>query len=190
MTIKFLAGVDEVGRGCLAGPVMSAAIILSKKIDRSLLVDSKTISHNKRCKLADYIISNSYSIGIGIATNFEIDNLNIHNATLLSMKRAIENLSVKPSLVYVDGIFAPETGIKSRCFVKGDSKIPEISAASIVAKVIRDNEMIYLDRRARVYNFYKNKGYPTKDHKMALERFGPSIYHRQSFSPICDMMAT
>ena len=190
MTIKFLAGVDEVGRGCLAGPVMSAAIILSNKIDRALLVDSKTISHNKRCKLADYIIRHSYSIGIGLSTNVEIDKINFHKATLLSMKRAINNLSITPNVIYIDGLYAPKTNISSKCFVKGDSIIPEISAASIVAKVIRDNEMMYLDKKTRVYSFEKNKGYPTKDHKMALERFGPSIYHRQSFSPISDMTST
>lgn len=187
MTIKFLAGVDEVGRGCLAGPVMSAAIILNNKIDKKILVDSKTISHKKRCKLANYIIHNSYSIGIGISTNVEIDQLNIHNATLLSMEMAILNLCIKPNLIYVDGLYKPETSIKAKCFIKGDSRFPEISAASIVAKVLRDNEMLYLNEKTIVYSFNKNKGYPTKDHKMALEKFGPSIYHRKTFNPVYQM---
>ena len=184
MTIKFLAGVDEVGRGCLAGPVMSAAIILSKKINREILVDSKTISSKKRRQLAHYIIMNSCSIGIGVSDNVEIDKLNIHNASLLSMERAIENLSIKPNLIYVDGLYKPKTHIKVECFVRGDSLHPEISAASIIAKVLRDNEMSYLDTKTKVYSFSKNKGYPTKNHKMALEMFGPSVYHRRSFNPV------
>jgi len=184
MTSQFLAGVDEVGRGCLAGPVISAAIILNNKIDKKLLVDSKSISPKKRLTLASYILKNTRSLGIGACSNFEIDKLNIHYATLLSMKRAIINLNVMPKMIYVDGLFKPETGIDTKCFVKGDTFIPEISAASIIAKVLRDNEMIKLDTKFKVYGFANNKGYPTKNHKTALNLFGPSVYHRLSFTPL------
>ena len=184
MTSQILAGVDEVGRGCLAGPVISAAIILNSKIDKKLLVDSKSISSKKRLILASYILRNARSIGIGACNNFEIDKLNIHHATLLSMRRAIINLDITPKMIYVDGLFKPETTIDTKCFIKGDTFMPEISAASIIAKVLRDNEMIKLDRKFKVYGFADNKGYPTKNHKTALNVFGPSVYHRLSFSPL------
>ena len=186
MTSKYLAGVDEVGRGCLAGPVVSAAIILKKSANKEKFVDSKSISSKKRNDLVSYILKHSHAVGIGICDNFEIDKLNIHNATLLSMKRAINNLNLEPGLVYIDGIHKPDISIKSECFIKGDQKIPEISAASIIAKVLRDNEMIILDSMLKVYGFANHKGYGTKEHMMAIDIFGPSIYHRLSFSPLND----
>jgi len=188
MTIKYLAGVDEVGRGCLAGPVISAAVILKKSAKKDLLKDSKTLSPSKRIYLAQYIVKASYSIGIGIATNEEIDDLNIHNASLLSMERAINNLNIEPDLIYVDGLFKPPTKYKTQCFIKGDSLKPSISAASIIAKVVRDNEMMYLNSLINVYQFNEHKGYPTKSHKLALNTFGPSIYHRKSFRPVKDLI--
>ena len=186
MTSKYLAGVDEVGRGCLAGPVVSAAIILKKSANKEKFVDSKSISSKKRRDLVSYILEHSHAVGIGICDNFEVDKLNIHNATLLSMKRAINNLSLEPDLVYIDGIHKPDISIKSECFIKGDQKIPEISAASIIAKVLRDNEMIILDSILKVYGFANHKGYGTKEHMMAIDIFGPSVYHRLSFSPLKD----
>ena len=186
MTSKYLAGVDEVGRGCLAGPVVSAAIILKKSADKEKFVDSKSISSKKRRDLVSYILEHSHAVGIGICDNFEVDKLNIHNATLLSMKRAINNLNLEPDLVYIDGIHKPDISIKSECFIKGDQKIPEISAASIIAKVLRDNEMIILDSMLKVYGFANHKGYGTKEHMMAIDIFGPSVYHRLSFSPLKD----
>ena len=186
MTSKYLAGVDEVGRGCLAGPVVSAAIILKKSANKEKFVDSKSISSKKRRDLVPYILEHSHAVGIGICDNFEIDKLNIHNATLLSMKRAINNLNLEPDLVYIDGIHKPDISIKSECFIKGDQKIPEISAASIIAKVLRDNEMIILDSILKVYGFANHKGYGTKEHMMAIDIFGPSVYHRLSFSPLKD----
>ena len=186
MTSKYLAGVDEVGRGCLAGPVVSAAIILKKSANKENVVDSKSISSKKRHDLASYILKQSHAVGVGICDNFEIDHLNIHNATLLSMKRAVYNLNLKPDMVYIDGIHKPDISIDSECFIKGDQKIPEISAASIIAKVLRDNEMIILDSILKVYGFANHKGYGTKEHMMAIDIFGPSVYHRFSFSPLND----
>ncbi len=184
MTSKLLAGIDEVGRGSLAGPVVSVALILKNNIDDSQFVDSKAISESKRIKICKYIINNSLALGIGISTNQEIDKINIHNATLLSMKRAIHNLSITPELIYIDGLYSPNVNISTECFVKGDQNIPIISAASIVAKVIRDNEMKFIHSKLNVYGFDKNKGYPTKEHKIALNIFGPCVHHRMSFAPL------
>ena len=184
MTSQFLAGVDEVGRGCLAGPVISVAIILKDTIDRSLMIDSKKLTAPRRVKLANYILDNSHSIGVGESNNYEIDEVNIHNATLISMKRALINLDLKPDMAYIDGIYKPDIDISSKCFIKGDSLIPEISAASIVAKVLRDNIMMRLDKMLPVYGFSRHKGYGTKEHMYAIELFGPSVYHRFSFAPL------
>ena len=184
MTSQILAGVDEVGRGCLAGPVISAAIILNKSIDRSILKDSKLLTEKKRTFLASYILNNCISVGIGVSPNDEIDQLNIHNATLLSMKRAINNLVKLPTKLVIDGLHKPDTTINTTCVVKGDQLLPEISAASIVAKVLRDNVMKSLDNKIKAYGFSKHKGYGTKQHLLAIDMFGPSIYHRMSFAPL------
>ena len=184
MTSQILAGVDEVGRGCLAGPVISVAIILKDTIDRSLMIDSKKLTPTKRAYLANYILNNTLSVGIGECSNHEIDRINIHNATLSSMKLAITNLNMMPDLAYIDGLFKPDIAISSECIIKGDSLIPEISAASIVAKVLRDNIMIRLDKILPVYGFSRHKGYGTKEHLQAIELFGPSVYHRFSFAPL------
>ncbi len=184
MTSQILAGVDEVGRGCLAGPVISAAVILNKSIDRSILKDSKLLGEKKRSILASYILNNCISVGVGVSPNDEIDQLNIHNATLLSMKRAVNNLVKLPTKLLVDGLYKPDTKINTTCMVKGDQLSPEISAASIVAKVLRDNFMKSLDSKVEVYGFSKHKGYGTKQHLLAIDMFGPSIYHRMSFAPL------
>ncbi|MBT3549367.1 MAG: ribonuclease HII [Gammaproteobacteria bacterium] len=184
MTSQFLAGVDEVGRGCLAGPVISVAIILKDTIDRSLMVDSKKLSPLRRAKLASYILEHSCSVGVGECSNHMIDKVNIHNATLESMRLAIMNLHLMPDLAYIDGIHKPDIDINSKCFIQGDNLIPEISAASIVAKVLRDNMMLRLDKILPVYGFSRHKGYGTKEHIHAIDLFGPSVYHRFTFAPI------
>ncbi len=184
MTSQFLAGVDEVGRGCLAGPVISVAIILKDSIDRSLMIDSKKLTPSKRTILANYILQNSYAVGVGECSNHQIDRVNIHNATLASMRLAITNLSLTPDLAYIDGLYKPDMSINSKCIVQGDNLIPEISAASIVAKVLRDNMMIRLDKILPIYGFSRHKGYGTKEHLDAIELFGPSVYHRFSFAPL------
>ena len=188
MTSKYLAGVDEVGRGCLAGPVVSAAIILKKNANKVKFVDSKSISSKKRRDLVSYILKHSHAVGIGICDNFEIDQLNIHNATLLSMKRAINNLNIEPDMVCIDGIHKPDISIKSECFIKGDKKIPEISAASIIAKVLRDNEMIILDSMLKVYGFANHKGYGTKLHKGLIAEYGPCPIHRRTFKGVTEYL--
>lgn len=184
MTSQFFAGVDEVGRGCLAGPVISVAIILNDYIDKTILRDSKKISPLKRIKIAKYILQNCNSIGVGVCDNHIVDKINIHKATLESMRRALANLAISPQMAYIDGMYKPEVDIHCKCIINGDDLIPEISAASIVAKVLRDNEMRIIDKKLPIYGFLKHKGYGTKEHMLAITTFGPSIFHRLSFSPM------
>ena len=177
------AGVDEVGRGCLAGPVVSAAVILKKDINLKLIKDSKKITFNKREEISEHIKKNSY-YAIGIASVEEILHLNILQASLLSMKRAIERLTIKPSLILIDGNFAPK-GLKNyKTIVNGDEKIKVISAASIVAKVYRDRFMIRLSEKFSNYAWERNFGYGTKDHLEGLKRFGITSHHRKGFKPV------
>ena len=183
MNKLIIAGVDEVGRGCLAGPVVSAAVIFKKCINLSLLKDSKKISFKKREEISKHIKDNSY-FAIGVASVEEILNLNILQASLLSMKRAIEQLSVKPGLTLIDGNFAPK-GIKNyKTIVNGDEKIKVISAASIVAKVFRDKFMIKLSEKFSNYSWESNFGYGTKAHLQGLKKFGVTEHHRKGFKPV------
>ncbi len=178
---KIIAGVDEVGRGSLVGSVFSAAVILSESSSNLKLMDSKKLSEKKRIDKAQEIIFNCLSVSIGIASRDEIDTYNIHHATLLSMKRAIENLTIQPDLVLIDGVYTPHINIECESIVRGDTKIKQISAASIVAKVSRDFEMDYLHNKFQMYNFKNNNGYGTKEHMDAISCFGKTIYHRNSF---------
>ena len=183
------AGVDEVGRGCLAGPVVSAAVILKENINLNLLKDSKKISFKKRIEIAEHIKLNS-TYAIGLATVEEILNLNILQAALLSMKRAIDKLSIKPELVLIDGNFAPK-GIKNfKTIINGDEKIKSISAASIIAKVFRDQLMIKLSEKFHNYAWERNFGYGTKAHMEGLKKFGITSHHRKSFKPIHKMLSS
>ncbi len=184
-----IAGVDEVGRGCLAGPVVSAAVILKKGIILSLLKDSKKITFKKREEICEHIKNNSY-YAIGIATVEEILNLNILQASLLSMKRAINQLSVKPTSILIDGNFAPK-GLKNyKTIINGDEKIKVISAASIVAKVYRDKFMIDLSKKFSHYSWEKNFGYGTKAHLEGLKKFGLTSHHRKKFKPIHKILSS
>ena len=177
------AGVDEVGRGCLAGPVVSAAVVLKKGINLELLKDSKKISFKKRQKISEHIKSNSF-YAIGLASVDEILKLNILQASLLSMKRALEQLVVKPDMTLIDGNFAPR-GLKNyKTIINGDEKIKVISAASIIAKVYRDNLMIKLAEEFSHYAWETNFGYGTKAHLEGLKKFGITSHHRKSFKPI------
>ena len=183
------AGVDEVGRGCLAGPVVSAAVVLKKDINLKLLKDSKKITFNKREEISKHIRNNSY-YAIGIASVEEILNLNILQASLLSMKRAIERLSIRPGLILIDGNFAPK-GLKNyKTIVNGDEKIKVISAASIVAKVYRDRFMIKLSEKFSNYAWERNFGYGTKAHLEALKKFGITTHHRKGFKPVHKILSS
>jgi len=183
-----MAGVDEVGRGPLAGPVIAAAVILDPENPIQGLMDSKKISERKRILLSKEIREKALSWAIGRAEHDEIDTINILQASLLAMKRAIESLSIKPELVLVDGVYCPEIIYKVEAVIKGDSKIPAISAASIIAKVARDKEMIALDSQYSGYGFSQHKGYPTKMHINALKELGVSSIHRKSFAPVKQLL--
>ena len=185
---KIIAGVDEVGRGCLAGPVVAAAVILNKKINLKLLKDSKKINFQKRIKIAEYIKNNS-RFSIGMASVEEIYKINILKASLLSMKRAINKLKIKPNLILIDGTYAPEGIDNCKAIVKGDEKIKCISAASIVAKVYRDLLMIKLSEKFNYYAWERNFGYGTKAHIDGLKKFGITPHHRKSFKPIHNILS-
>ncbi len=183
-----LAGVDEVGRGCLAGPVFAAAVILNKNINIKNIKDSKKIPFKRRIFLSKYIKDNSI-YAIGKASVHEIEKINILNASLLAMKRAIKKLKRKPTIVYIDGLFAPKNiNIKYKTFVRGDEKIACISAASIVAKVERDLFMIKLSRKYPEYQWEKNFGYGTKSHLKGLKKYGLTGHHRKNFKPIHNIL--
>ena len=182
-----IAGVDEVGRGCLAGPVYAAAVILNKNINTRKIKDSKKLSFKQRIVLSQYIKKNSI-YALGIATVEEINKINILNASLLSMKRALSKLSTKPYLAYIDGPFAPKLNMKFKTFIKGDEKIKSIAAASIIAKVSRDLFMIKLSKNYPKYSWDKNFGYGTKDHLFSLKKYGITKHHRKKFKPVHNIL--
>ncbi len=183
---RYIAGVDEVGRGPLAGNVVAAAVIFEEnKIDINDLKDSKKLSEKKREKIYQEIISKSLSYAIGFATPEEIDQINILQATLLAMRRAIENLKIKPTEILIDGIHIPRgLTIPARAIIQGDNIEPVISAASILAKVTRDREMHEAHLKYPRYNFAKHKGYGTREHLDAINNYGICELHRKSFAPI------
>ncbi len=184
-----IAGVDEVGRGCLAGPVVSAAVILKKGINLKLLKDSKKISFRKRENISKHIKENSY-FAIGLATVEEILKLNILHASLLSMKRAINQLMIKPDITLIDGNFAP-VGIKNyKTIINGDEKVKAISAASIIAKVYRDKLMVKLSKKFSNYAWDRNFGYGTKAHLKGLKKFGITSHHRKGFKPVHKILSS
>tara|TARA_S200000501_G_scaffold370915_1_gene412982 strand:- start:306 stop:923 length:618 start_codon:yes stop_codon:yes gene_type:complete len=179
-----LAGVDEVGRGSLIGPVYAAAVILNKSINKKLLNDSKKITENKREILSKYIKKNSIW-SIGKASAKEVDKINILQASLLAMKRAIKKLKKKPSQILIDGNKIPDLkNYYLKAIIKGDQKIPSISAASIIAKVARDRFIKTLAKKNKGYNWEQNYGYGTKQHFRAIKQFGVTKHHRKTFSPI------
>ena len=178
-----IAGVDEAGRGPWAGPVYSAIVILNRNCIPEGINDSKKISEKKRKELYEEILIN-HEYGIGFASPDEIDQLNILEATFLSMRRALENLIIKPDYILVDGNLSPSFNIPHESIIKGDSISMSIAAASIIAKVERDKFMLNIDNEHPEYKWKKNKGYGTKDHQNALNAHGVTKYHRKSFSPI------
>lgn len=178
------AGVDEAGRGPLAGDVYAAAVILDADYSISGLADSKTLSEKKRIALAEQIKAHALCFSIATATVEEIDRLNILQATLLAMKRAVEGLSIPPELAWVDGNQSPRLSCRVQTIVKGDSRVPAISAASILAKTARDEDLQRLHLLYPQYAFDQHKGYGTALHLARLKQYGPSPVHRRSFAPV------
>ena len=185
--MKTFAGVDEVGRGSLIGPVYAAAVILNKSINKKILKDSKSLSKKKREELNHYIKKNSIW-AVGLASVKEIEKMNILHASLLAMKRAIIKLKKKPSLILIDGNKLPHLkNYNLKYIIKGDQKIPSISAASIIAKVSRDKFITTLAKKNKGYNWDQNFGYGTKQHLKAIKKLGITRHHRKTFSPISEL---
>lgn len=184
-----LAGVDEVGRGPLAGPVVTAAVILSP--DDPYLGkyrDSKKVAEKKRLKLYHHIRNHAVAYSVSMASMDEIDQLNILHATMLSMRRSVQGLSVVPAKVLVDGNRIPDLSVPAEAIIGGDDKVQQIAAASIVAKVVRDRMMAMFDAQYPGYQFAKHKGYGTKAHMDALRDLGPCPIHRKSFAPVAKLL--
>jgi ribonuclease HII len=179
-----IAGVDEAGRGPLAGPVFAAAVILDDLAPVRGLADSKTLSSLKRDKLYDQIRANALCFCVAQATVEEIDELNILQATMLAMQRSVHGLRLKPGKVLIDGNRLPVLDVLAEAIVKGDSKVAAISAASILAKVERDRWCCSIDAEFKAYGFARHKGYGTPEHLKALRTLGPTVWHRRSFAPV------
>ncbi len=184
-----IAGVDEVGRGPLAGPVVTAAVILDPNNPIEGLMDSKALSEKKRDALEPIIKEKALAWCIGRCEVEEIDEHNILQATMIAMQRAVVGLNVQPEKVLVDGNRTPDFGVPAQAIVKGDQTEPAICAASILAKVCRDNEMVELDRVYPGYGLAKHKGYPTKAHIAALQELGVTPIHRRSFGPVAKLIS-
>ena len=177
------AGCDEAGRGCLAGPVVAAAVILKKGKDYPELNDSKQLTEKKRMKLRELVMQEALSYGVGIVSPEEIDKINILNASFLAMHRALDQLKLQPELLLIDGNrFNPYKKVKHVCIVGGDAKYQSIAAASILAKTTRDLMMKDYDEQYPQYNWKKNKGYPTLEHKQAIADYGTTPLHRMTFN--------
>ncbi|EDN67274.1 Ribonuclease HII [Beggiatoa sp. PS] len=181
---SLIAGVDEVGRGPLAGPVIAAAVILDEAHPIVGLADSKTLSEKRREALAKEIRQRALAYALGRAEVEEIDHINILQASLLAMQRAVKNLPIVPEHVLVDGKFCPQLDCSVEAIIQGDKKVQVISAASILAKVVRDEEMREMDHLYPGYGFAAHKGYPTRAHREALQRLGATVIHRRSFAPV------
>ena len=179
---KIEAGTDEAGRGCLAGPVSAAAVIFSENYSNPDLNDSKKLSEKKRNELRKIIEKEALAYSVAHVDNHEIDKINILNASILAMHRAIKQLKIVPEFILVDGNrFSKYGNLDHKCLISGDSKFQNVAAASILAKTYRDELMTKLGEKYPQYNWNKNKGYPTKFHKNSIKLYGPSIYHRKSF---------
>ncbi len=181
---RLIAGVDEVGRGPLAGPVIAAAVILDEACPIAGLADSKTLSEKRREALAIQIRQHAIAFALGRADVEEIDEINILQASLLAMQRAVEQLPIAPHHVLVDGKYCPQITCTAEAIIQGDKTVPAISAASIIAKIARDQEMREMDRLYPGYGFAAHKGYPTRAHQEALQRLGVTPIHRRTFAPV------
>jgi len=188
---EFEIGCDEAGRGCLSGPVIAAAVILGDKFENNNIInDSKQLSEKKRNLLRSFIEKNALYWAIGVVSPKEIDEINILNASFLAMHRAIDQLDCPKDLIIVDGNrFNAYNDIPHECIVKGDSKYMNIAASSILAKTYRDEYMAKIDKEFPEYNWKKNKGYPTKEHRTAIKEYGATIYHRKTFKLLPDQLS-
>jgi len=183
------AGTDEAGRGCLAGPVTAAAIILPEKFNNITLNDSKQLSETKRDLLKPILEENAVSFSVCHVFEEEIDEINILNASFLAMHRAIDKLQPLPDFIIVDGNrFKPYPNIDHECIIKGDGKFMSIAAASVLAKTYRDDYMAKIHEEFPMYNWRKNKGYPTKEHREAIKKYGITKYHRKSFRQLPEQL--
>ena len=180
--IRHVAGVDEAGRGPLAGPVVAAAVVFVDGETMPGIGDSKRLTASRRARMSSRIRRTAVDWAIGAATAREVDQLNIHNASLLAMRRAVLGLRERVDYVYIDGRFFPDIPIPGESVIRGDQSIPVVSAASILAKVSRDRQMVWLDRTYPEYGFARHKGYPTRFHRLALETLGPTPEHRMSYA--------
>lgn len=179
---KVEAGCDEAGRGCLAGPVFAAAVILPSGFENELLNDSKQLSEKKRYELRPLIEEQALAWAVVAVDNHEIDEVNILNASFLAMNRAVQKLKIEPEHLLIDGNrFRPQSKIPYTCMVKGDGRFYSIAAASVLAKTYRDDFMLQIHQEFPNYDWDRNKGYPTKKHRAAIKEFGPTKYHRMSF---------
>ena len=185
--IKLIGGIDEVGRGPLVGPVVTAAVILPLDYKLEGLTDSKKLSEKKRDNFYDIIMRDAISIGIGIKDNNIIDKVNIYEATKLAMYDAINNLNVKPEHVLIDAM-PLDLSIPNTSIIKGDAKSLSIAAASVIAKVTRDRMLYDLDKEYPMYNYKKNKGYPTKEHIDAINKYGINKHYRKTYGPVKDYL--
>jgi len=187
--IKYIAGVDEAGRGPLAGPVVAACVILDQKLQIEGINDSKKITPKKRKELFTLIKEKAIDVSIGIANENEIDDLNILQATFLAMKRAVGNLAIKPELLLIDGPYSDIKLIKKKNIIKGDSKSASIGAASIIAKVSRDKLILKMSKNFKNYKWDLNAGYGTKDHIKSIKKYGITKFHRKTFKPIHNILS-
>ena len=187
---EYEVGCDEAGRGCLSGPVVAAAVILGNDFDNEMINDSKKLTEKKRNSLRNFIEENARFWAVGIVWPNEIDEINILNASFLAMHRAIDQLDCPKEMIVVDGNrFNPYKDVPHECIVKGDSKYMNIAAASILAKTYRDEYMEKIHEEYPMYDWKKNKGYPTKDHRVAIKEFGATKYHRMTFKLLPDQLA-
>lgn len=186
--IDYIGGVDEVGRGPLIGPVVTACVILPKDFELAGLTDSKKLTEKKREEYYDYIMEHALSVNVGMMDEKVIDEVNIYEATKLAMYEAINNSSIKPEHVLIDAMKLEELEIPSTSIIKGDAKSISIAAASVIAKVTRDRMMIELDQKYPMYGFKTHKGYPTKKHVEAIEKYGLIEGYRKTFKPISTMI--
>ena len=186
---KYEAGIDEAGRGSLAGPVTAAAVILGKNFENKNLNDSKKLSPKKRLELKKYIEKNALAYSIAFVSALHIDKNNILNSTFKAMHKSIEGLDIEPNFILVDGnFFQPYMHLEYKCIIKGDQKYQNIAAASILAKVYRDEMMIKMSKKYKNYSWNKNFGYGTKEHFIGLKKYGLTTMHRKNFKPIHKML--